>query len=104
MRPKDTDRMANSFDPDQTVCPDLSAQKLRIITVQARWQFVLTLYRNALIHDSILSFINTSVICLLCSLYFIHAHNYPLICIFLYSLLTNKVPFFHLFEWFRRQR
>ena len=41
MPPKDTDGIANSADPDQTaplirvctVCPDLSVQNIRIITV-----------------------------------------------------------------------
>ena len=44
MSPNDADGMANSADPDQTaprnsliwvytVCPDLSVQKLRIVTV-----------------------------------------------------------------------
>ena len=47
MSPNDADGMANSVDPDQTaplssliwvctVCPGLSVQKLRIITVQKR--------------------------------------------------------------------
>ena len=33
MSPNDADRMANSVDPDQTVCPGISVQKLRTITI-----------------------------------------------------------------------
>ena len=39
--PKDTDRMANSVDPDQTapsVCPDISFRKLRLITTKKSWK------------------------------------------------------------------
>ena len=33
MSPKDADGMANSVDPDQTVCPGQSVWKLELITV-----------------------------------------------------------------------
>ena len=46
---KDTNGKANSEDPDQTapltwgciVCPDISVQKLRAITIQCTWKQVL---------------------------------------------------------------
>ena len=38
MHPKDAEGIANSVDPDQTVCPGLSVRKLRKITVLYSFQ------------------------------------------------------------------